>query len=224
MLFMVNIEEEIFGIRKPSIEKLEEFGFAFDNNIWQYSHKILNQFMLYVVYNKKFETKLIEIDSGDEYTLYKAETATGKFVGQIRQEVQNVLEKIKDYCCDKGCYQSITTNKLIEYIKSKYGDEPEFLWDKFPTASAIRRKDNKKWYAVLQLVNLQKLGIDKNQMQEIVVFRGSPDMVDNKNIFVGFHMNKKYWVSMILNENTDFELIKKCIDNSYILSANKEKK
>ena len=47
------------------------------------------------------------------------------------------------------------------------------------------------------------------------------DIVDNINIFPGYHMNKKSWISINLCGNIDLEEVYKLIDKSYILSKEK---
>ena len=43
------------------------------------------------------------------------------------------------------------------------------------------------------------------------------DIIDNKNIFPAYHMNKKHWISIVLDKNIKLETIKELIDISYSL-------
>ena len=43
------------------------------------------------------------------------------------------------------------------------------------------------------------------------------DIIDNQNIFPAYHMNKKHWISVVLDKNIKLETIKELIDISYSL-------
>ena len=114
---------------------------------------------------------------------------------------------------------------VIKYIKEKYNDEPEFLWEKFAGNAIVRRKDNLKWYAAFLSVSKQKLGFSETSSVEIIDLRtiDADKIIDNKTVFPGYHMNKKHWITIILDNSVPMDYIKKRIDESYIL-AKKNKK
>ena len=43
------------------------------------------------------------------------------------------------------------------------------------------------------------------------------EIIDNKNIFPAYHMNKKHWISIVIDKNIKLEAIKELIDISYSL-------
>ena len=47
---------------------------------------------------------------------------------------------------------------------------------------------------------------------------GFVKIVDNEKFFPGYHMNKKSWITIKLDNSVDIKTIKKLIDNSYNLS------
>ena len=112
---------------------------------------------------------------------------------------------------------------IIEYVRKKYGDELEFLWEKFPDNAIWRRKDNKKWYGALLTVSKRKLGIDSDEIIEIIDLRMKPEdiekRVDMKKYFPGYHMNKKHWITICLDKTVPYEEICSRIDESYVLAV-----
>lgn len=50
---------------------------------------------------------------------------------------------------EPNVFKSVYAKELIEYVCSTYGDELEFLWQKFPDNAIWRRKDTGKWYGAL---------------------------------------------------------------------------
>ncbi len=67
-----------------------------------------------------------------------------------------------------------------------------------------------------------KLGVDSDELVEIIDLRLESEkiaeIVDNKNIFLGYHMNKKHWITFCLNSDIPIGRIYDYIDNSYKLA------
>ena len=71
-------------------------------------------------------------------------------------------------------------------------------------------------------ISKRKLGLDSDDMIEIIDIKHPIDriekIVDNVNIFKGYHMNKKHWITIILDNKIDDKILFKLIDTSYILT------
>lgn len=119
-------------------------------------------------------------------------------------------------------FKNKQSKDVIKYIKEKYKDDLEFLWMKFPNNAIWRRSDNKKWYAALLLVKKKKIGIQQDGEIEIIDLRATPEfvafLVDNKKVFPGYHMNKKHWITICLNNSIPIKTIFNLIDESYLLA------
>lgn len=209
--------------KKLNKEKLLKYGFLVEKGVFTYKTTIFeNQFELTVTISKKNEikTKLIEKATGELYTLHLAKDVTGNFVGQIKEEYKNILENIANSCFEKDIFKNKQTKEIVKYITEKYNDKLEYLWEKFPDNAIVRRKDNKKWYAVILTVNKQKLGFKEDVKTEILDLRAddTEDIVNEKTIFRGYHMNKKHWITIVLDESVSSEFIKERIDKSYKLA------
>lgn len=217
---------DIFANKKLNVEKLLDFGFTLENNTYIYNTKIMkNQFELTVTISEKKEikTKLVEISTDDIYTLHLAKDADGTFVGQIKEEYNKILENIANSCFEKDVFKNKQTKEVINYVIKKYDDELEYLWEKFPDNAIVRRKDNKKWYVVILTINKQKLGFEEDERVEIIDLRTEDidNIVDEKTIFRGYHMNKKHWITIVLDESLSTNFIRKRIDESYELAKKK---
>lgn len=220
--------EEIFDGEKVDSNKLIEYGFSFENNLYSYSKTILNnQFTFNIIIddNGVVHTKLIDNSTKDEYILHKMKDVTGTFVNSIRNECNHILNDIKNLCFDNSIFKGNQTDEVIKYIQSKYGDKLEFLWEKFKDNAIWRRSDNKKWYALLVRLPAQKLNISKDDIIEIINIKADeneiPNMIDNKSIYPAYHMNKKHWISLLLDYSTPNEKLFSLIDHSYDLAKKK---
>lgn len=115
---------------------------------------------------------------------------------------------------------------LIEYVGVQYGRDLEFLWPRSPGNAIWRRGDNQKWFGILMTVPRNKVDpAAGNDMIEILDLRCVPDMidfvVDKKMIFPGWHMNKRHWITIVLDGRMDLAQIQKLLDVSFELAARK---
>lgn len=217
--------EAFFSNKKMNIEKLLSFGFISDGNGYKYNSTIFDgQFEIVVNISKDGKVKADVIDclTGEVYVLVKVPQATGAYVGKIRTEYEKLLSTIAHQCFNRDVFKSEHAKEIISYIKNKYDDELEFLWDKFPKNAIFRRKDNRKWYATLSNLPQHKIGLTGEENIDIISLRGDTKFVetiiDGKKYFLGYHMNKKHWFTICLNGSISKKEICNLIDESYKLT------
>lgn len=215
----------LFENKKVNTEKILSFGFEYKDGAYSYCVDIADgQFKMIVLISKdeQLKTDIIEISSGEKYTLHLVQSASGPFVGKIKEEYENILSSIAKNCFEKDVFKSEYSKAVIQYIKEKYEDELEFLWEKFSNNAIFRRKDNSKWYAALLIIPKNKLGLKDEGTIEIIDLRGDisfiENFVDHKKYFPGYHMNKKHWLTICLDGSVKKEEIFKRIDSSYNLA------
>lgn len=209
--------------------KLLKYGFIKDKNGYSFEKYINdNDFLMTVLIdeNEKIQAKVIDISTSDEYTLHLSDVAVSKgaFAAKIRCEYNSVLDDILKSCydLDNNIFKEITSKKVIKYIKSNYNDELEFLWKKSPNNAIVRRKDSAKWYAVFMTISKNKLGFASNKIVEILNLHLKPqkaeELIMTGKYFPAYHMNKNHWISVLLDENTDYAELCKLVDESYTLA------
>lgn len=221
---MNRILERICKNYKPNLDKLQKFGFTRLNDAYCYDTDIMNgKFKLHIkISSADIDTEVVDLAANEPYTLFLVDGACGGFVGAVRTDYEKVLLNIVDNCFDKYVFKSDYAQKVIRYVSDTYGDSLEFLWDKFPDNAIWRRKDNKKWYAVLLTVTKSKLGFPSEEKIEIIDLRAAAEdidaMFDDKTIFRGYHMNKKHWITICLDGTVPLSNIRKMLDTSYELA------
>ncbi len=209
--------------------KLLKYAFIKDKNGYRFEKYINdNDFLMTVLIdeNEKIQAKVIDISTSDEYTLHLSDVAVSKgaFAAKIRGEYNSVLDDILKSCydLDNNIFKEITSKKVIKYIKSNYNDELEFLWKKSPNNAIVRRKDSAKWYAVFMTISKNKLGFASNKIVEILNLHLKPqkaeELIMTGKYFPAYHMNKNHWISVLLDENTDYAELCKLVDESYTLA------
>ena len=224
---MNKIAEKIFRFYKPNFAKLKEYGFVNNGGTHEYTADIMDgQFSVCVkVSGGDISTEVVDSATGEEYTLFLIDGAGGSFVGEVRTAYENLLTDIAGKCFDRQIFKSEYAQKLIEYVFDTYGDEPEYLWDKFPDCAIWRRKDNNKWYGLLLTATKDKIGLNSNEKIEIIDLKADTNsidsIVDGNTVFRGYHMNKKHWITLCLDGSVKIEDIEKMLDDSYVLAGKK---
>lgn len=122
----------------------------------------------------------------------------------------------------KYVFREDYAKKILQYANDQYGDEPEFLWEQYPEYAVLRRKDNRKWYALLMSIPKKRLKLEGEESIEVVDLRFDvdelPNKIDNKRFFAGYHMNKKHWITILLDGSVELDEILNYVDKSYTLA------
>lgn len=217
--------ETLFQFKRPDWLAISRFGFTVQDGRYIYKTNIMNgQFELVVTINKEgmVDTSLTDVDTGDLYVLHLVSTASGTYVGKVRLEYQNVMQKIADNCFVTEIFKSQQTHELISYVQEKYGDSPEYLWPKFPNNAVWRRSDNQKWYGAILTAACSTLGLSGDGDVEVLDIRIVPEeldkIVDGIRYLRGYHMNKKHWLTIPLDNTLSIDELKSRLDTSYELA------
>lgn len=216
--------EDIFERKKRNIEKMSVYGFDIKDGGWIYETNIMDgafRLSVFIGENGDVDTNLVEIENSEPYILYKT-SASGAYVGEIRTAVEAVLTDIANTCYDVSVFKTNQAQMAIEYVRKKYGDELEFLWTKFPENAVWRRKDNQKWYGAILTVTGNKIGLDTDKIVEIIDLRMKAEnreaILSREHYYPGWHMNKKSWYTLVLDNCIADEEIKLRITESYELA------
>lgn len=221
------MSENIFKKRRVNTDRLIAYGFYIDEQYKYFTDIMGGSFTLSVIIDKNgcIDTSLIEKETGEPYMLYKT-NAAGTFIGNIRTEIETVLSDISEKCYDFTVFKEKQSIMLIDYVRERYGDELEFLWEKFDDNAILRRKDNQKWYAVIFTIKKSKLGFESEETAEAIDLKIEPekikDLIDCKRYFPGWHMNKKHWYTIILDGSIPFEELCQRVNASYEIANNKK--
>ncbi len=217
----MKIEKELFAKTHVDFEKLREYGFQKNKENYVFSKLFMNDdFRADIMIDPTGNVfgKVIDMQIGEEYTSFRVETNHGAFVSKIRDMYQDILVDIKKQCFHTDYFRSEQANRIAQYIIHKYGDEPEFLWDRFPEYGVFRNKDNHKWYGAIMNIDRSKLDHGTGEV-EIIDVKSDESMIqtlmEKDGYYPGYHMNKRNWITIILNNTLDDEEIIKRIDESY---------
>ncbi len=118
--------------------------------------------------------------------------------------------------------------QLIQFVRDQYGLDEEYLWLKFPNYAVFRHRENNKWFALIMDVPKNKIGLDGNEIIDIVDFKCDPlligSLICEDGIYPAYHMSKASWVTVALDGSADDEKIKRLLDMSFEMTAAKKGK
>ena len=117
---------------------------------------------------------------------------------------------------------------IFEYVKDKYGVEPDYPFPTAPGYPVLRHKDNRKWFALFMDVPRSRLGLKGEEHVNIMnVKLGDPlfagFLQQQPGYFRGYHISGGNWITVLLDGTVPFEEICPLIDESFAVTAPKRK-
>ena len=208
----------ILNTSVPQKEKLLAFGFSEAGTDLVFKKDIAGgQFYTEIKLSEKtLAADVFETATNEKYVLFNVVSAQGAFVGQIRSEVQDVIEEIRDKCFLSQDIKEKYVDFLHSYFKAP-GDTP---WiEQGDNSSTVYRCPNNKWFALIMQIKFKNLGFESDEPVWAVNLKAEnvESITDKKSIFPAYHMNKKYWITVLLTAVTDFEKLCEFTKKSYAL-------
>lgn len=113
----------------------------------------------------------------------------------------------------------------------------DWPWEDTPEYSVLRHADNRKWFALIMTLpyatlakqNPNRLPLAPNSPESIdaINLKCDPDLVEevttHPGILPAYHMNKRYWITILLDGSCDESELKNLIDQSFYLTAKRQK-
>ena len=116
-----------------------------------------------------------------------------------------------------------TRTDIEWYAKEHFGTSVEHLWAKSPSDGILRRSDNGKWFAVLMTVSRERLGLSGSGKVDILNVKScellTGSLLAESCIIPAFHMNKKKWLTVLLDGSATMQLAVGCLKMSYDMTA-----
>ena len=209
--------------RELLLDKMLDYGFVKDGYGYVYERLLSNgEFRVIVRYcDEELSSRVIDVDTDEDYVLVDVDNSSSSFSFSIREEYEKILHDIIVKCSIVSVFLDEQVNDLICYIRDTYGDELEFLWEKFSDVAVVRHSFNRKWYCVFMRVSKKKLELDSDEVVDIIDLKCPKHRVDSLidyvHIFPGYHMNKNSWITVLLDGGLDDEVVRKYLDISYNL-------
>ena len=214
---------EIFKSYQFNKEKAHAYGFVENGEVWTYSCQILQGdfFMTVSITPDNVSFLVFDQETGDLYPQVHMKSMRGSFVGSVREACLEILYQIRKACFDVQDFICPQTKRIMAQVQEKYGNQLEYLWEKSPDTAVLRHEDNQKWYALVMRIPWDKLEKGREGLAEAVNIKHDQvaDLLSKKGIYPAFHMNKRYWISLALDDSLQDEEVIELIERSWNLTV-----
>lgn len=216
---------EIFKAYQFNKEKAHTYGFVENQGVWTYNTTILQGdfLMMVTVEDGDLSFHVYDQETGDLYPQVHMESMRGTFVGSVREACLEVLYDIRKACFEVQEFLYPQTKRIMALVQAKYGNQLEYLWEKSPDTAVLRHEDNQKWYAILMRIPLDRLDKGREGLVEVVNLKHDQvaDLLSQNGIYPAFHMNKRYWISIPLDDTLTDEKVLELFERSWFLTSKK---
>lgn len=226
----MTIESDIFKKQIPDFERIKKFGFKKTGKNYTAEMPFMDgDFIAKIGIAETGEVfgNVIDAENGEEFLPLRLENQEGAFVGEVRAEYEKILNDIKEKCFAQQLFILPQSNRITEKIYEKYGDRPEFMWEKFSGYGVFRNPESKKWYGLISNINKSKIDKSAATETEILNIKLDPDEIKEllkiNGFYPAYHMNKKSWITIILDDTTDDDKLMELIEKSHQFTVKKKK-
>ncbi|MCM1010247.1 MAG: MmcQ/YjbR family DNA-binding protein [Fusobacterium sp.] len=226
----MSIEEKIFKKYSVDFDKLEKYGFTKEDSDFKIEKLFKDDlFKAVIVVDSagKVSGTVYDLENDDEFLPLRVENNQGAFVAEVRTAYEELLEDIRNNCFSENFYIYPQSNRITKLLIEKYGDKPEFLWEKFQGSGVFRNPETRKWYLAILDVDRSKLQPDKKGLIEVADIKLAPEKIEKllkqKHFYPAYHMNKKSWITIILDDSVPDEKIMELIEESHGFTVKKSK-
>lgn len=227
----MTIEEKVFQRTLADFTKLEKYGFVKKETNFFLEKTFMDgtfKAVVTVTANGTVSGQVYDSDAGDIYLPLRVETGAGGFAEQVRTAYKDVLEDIREKCFIPKAFIGDQTNRITQKIFELYGDAPAFPWEKYDDCGVFKNPDNGKWYALVMNIDKSKLDKKQSGAVEIMNLKLSaekiPELLKANGFYPAYHMNKKSWITLVLNDTLKDETAMDLIAESHSFSCSKKKK
>ena len=224
----VPIEETVFKRKRFVAEAMEKFGFVRTGEGFVYEADILGgDFHAVVTVAEKgcVSGRVIDNMNEEEYAPLRMDSFNGGYVNSVRHAYEEFLGGVAEGCCKEVVFASDQANRVAELILDRYSVSPDFPWGQSQYAGdgTFRHPENNKWFALI--MNIRWNSLLKNGSEEtvdIVNLKIDPEqaaeLAKRPGVFPAYHMNKKSWITVLLNETLSDGEVMDLVDRSFNLT------
>lgn len=220
---IITIEEEAFQKQRPDFSQFPAAGFTRYQHDYQFTQDFMDgQFraVLRVSDDGQVSGNVIDRSTGEEYLPLRA-IHCGPFAAQVKAAYIDLLHEIARQCFTAVPFHGNQANRLATWINQKFHDQPEFVFKKLPDYAAFREPQSQKWYGLVMNIPWSRLtdkGAHGKDKVEVIDLRcpsqQQPALLKQDGVFPGYHLSKKNWICVTLDDTLPDVAIKEMVQAS----------
>ena len=121
----------------------------------------------------------------------------------------------------------MTKQSFLEYCLDTYGTSADYPFEEDFETAVLRHESNRKWYAIVMTISRRKLGIDSDEIIDVVNLKLPTEMFGSfgvsDGVYPAYHMNKLHWISVILPDAPD-DIVQFLVNASFEATRQKIKR
>ena len=219
------IEDAIFKKARLDLNKIKSAGLKKFSSGWELEKAFMDgafRCVIWIYEKGNVKGKVYDFVNGEEYLPLRMEHQTGGFSSKVRLEYEKMLEDIlKNYFIEKH-FTSLQANRITDLIYKYFNVKPDFPWKDQKTgadAGVFRKNVKGKWFALIMNIKKDRLILNAKENADIINLKLESDeietLIKKEGFYPAYHMNKKYWITLILDETLSDETIIEYIKKSY---------
>ena len=205
----------------PDRPRLKAYGFVPEGRALVLRRRLAGSiFAAFSLQGAHFSLTVYDDDTPEkaDYVPFQAAAADGPYVSLVRERAQALLEDI----LRQGFVRDSLRDQILAQARQEYGTEPCFPWAEYPGHCTLKAP-NGKWYGLVMQVPYAVLGIGKAGRADVLNVKNLPEkiqaLVDGEHFLPAYHMNKKYWLSVLLDSPAVLSQAQALLRESYALVA-----
>jgi Uncharacterized protein conserved in bacteria len=221
----MSLESDLLKRMECDQKKLLSYGFIKEKDHYHYEKTLAIDEMKasFDVDQKGILTgKVLDPFSEDEYIAIHLPRQKGAYVSKVRGEYLAVLSDIAKHCYHKVPFIFPQTNRINALIQKKYKISCEFPFTKYPHIGAYYHPANRKWFGLIQCLDRSTFLPEKGECEVLnLKINGDeiPSLLEKDGFFEGYHMSKKSWISILLDDTVSDDVILNYVEESYQLTS-----
>ncbi len=120
----------------------------------------------------------------------------------------------------------MTRQAFLDYCLDTYGTAADYPFDEDFETAVLRHTGSRKWYALVMRISRRKVGIDSDEVVDVVNLKLPLEMFGSfgaaDGVYPAYHMNKLHWISVLLPDAAD-DLVEFLVNASYEATREKRK-
>ena len=210
-----DLETLVFEKSRMNAEKLQAFGFLETDEGYFISLPFHDgEFCaeITVCRNGSVHGRVIETEMEEEYLPLRVASQTSAFVSTVRQEYYDLLCQIREAAFDDQLFVSPQANRIAQRIIGEFGDSYDCPFERAKENVVFRVPGNQRWYGLVMRVERSKVaGGEDDTLTEIINLKADETeqekLICESGIYPAWHMNKKKWISVLLDDTLKDERI-----------------
>lgn len=206
----MSLESELFARLRPDFSRFPVAGFAREakKKRWRARLDFMNGEFYAVVFvsdGGDVSGRVYDADTGDEYLAAHIPSQSGAFVSSVREAYSAALLELAKKCFVSHAFASDQANRIAARIETELGAPAEYPFTDDDQTAVFRDGRTRKWICIVMNIPRDRLEPGAKGSVDAMNVKAPeadvPALWDEPGVYRCYHMNKKHWVTIALDDS-----------------------